>query len=74
MKDKKKNEFWATSVRRFIDDGSQKFNEIGLIYLNLRDMEDKNKIIDALIHELGHLIDNKSDYRKIKKEMLLLKQ
>jgi hypothetical protein len=69
MKDLKKDEFWGTSVRRFITDGEEKHNEVGLIFINFRDSEDLLNVIEIVKHELTHLIDNKKDLRKIKSNL-----
>ena len=64
MKDAKKDEYWGTSVRRFLTDGESKFNQEGTVYINLRDVEDREKVIKIIRHELTHLIDDKIDLEK----------
>ena len=65
MKNPKKDSYWGTSVRKLLTDGESKYNEEGTIYINLRDTEDKMKIVKIVKHELGHLIDNKDDLKKV---------
>jgi len=69
MKDDKKNEYWGTSVRRFVTDGEKQYHEIGTIYVNLKDCEDSAKIVDIVKHELKHLIDDKLILKEVIKNI-----
>jgi len=61
MKDSKKEDYWGTSIRKFLTDGETRFDEEGIIYINTRDAGDRNKIIQIILHELEHLIDDKEN-------------
>jgi len=65
MKDIKKDNYWGTSVKKYITDGENNYNEEGFIYLNLRDCKDIGKILDTIDHELEHLIGPESRNRII---------
>ena len=59
LKNKKKNEYWATSIKRYVTNGHDKFNEEGIIYLNLRDIKSDSVLLEAVAHEMSHLLDDK---------------
>jgi predicted SprT family Zn-dependent metalloprotease len=62
MKDFKKDDYWATSVKRYKTDGESNFKEQGYIYLNLRDLKTEGNmesLLQAMHHELNHLVSEK---------------
>lgn len=66
MKKSKKDEFWGTSVKRFIKTGDEVFKQEGTIYLNIRDIKTKEHFLQAVAHEAAHLLD---DGEKLKQQI-----
>ena len=58
MNPQKKDSFWATSIKRYLTNGHSSLNQEGTIYLNLKDIEDDEKLIEAVAHEASHLLDD----------------
>ena len=59
MKDNKKNEFYATSVKCYLSDNESKYNQEGYIQLNFRDMPDNDLLLKAITHEAYHILGDK---------------
>jgi hypothetical protein len=74
MRERKKDNYWGTSVRHYITDGVNKFKEEGVIYINLRDSPSDNKIIEVIKHELSHIIDNQEDLKNMLHDLDELKE
>jgi hypothetical protein len=69
MKTPKKDEFYATSVLRYVTDGIGKYKTEGNIYLNVRDITDVGKIIKAVAHEAAHLLEKYEKRHEIEKHI-----
>jgi len=65
MRESKKDNYWATSVKRFVTDGVDKFKEEGIIRVNLRDIgNDMDKFLCGIAHEASHLLDDGPNLRE----------
>ena len=58
-----KKEFWGTSVKRFITDGFDRFSEEGFIYVNLKDIDSDEKLLEVITHEASHLLDDSPELK-----------
>lgn len=56
LQKQKKEEYWGTSVLRYVSDGIDKLNTEGTIYLNFRDAGDVKDILKQVNHEGNHLL------------------
>jgi hypothetical protein len=76
MRTNKKEEYWGTSVKKFIavlnrkGDDAIRFQETGSIYLNLRDATEKRKLANIIIHELEHLLEDEKDLLEEAKKLV----
>lgn len=64
MNSKKKNKYFATSVKRFYSvtgEGTpeERFGATGVMYLNYNDIKDLAMLLKAVAHEAAHLLDDK---------------
>ena len=65
IKEDKKPDYWGTSIKRYTTDGADNFNVRGYIYINTRDIGTYSKLLEAIVHEGAHLLEDKSDIREV---------
>ena len=58
MKEKKKDDFYGTCVRKYLTDGTSKYAEQGTIFINLVECKTLRRLCRVLAHEVGHLLDD----------------
>ena len=64
MKNKKKDGYWGTSVKRFMRETNIDTNQAskscleGTIYINMRDVPDEDMILRIIAEEACHLLDD----------------
>jgi hypothetical protein len=65
MRDKKKDEYYGTSIKTFLEDNNGRYNQEGYIYLNIRDTSDFTQLLIVAAHEAWHIIDDKPGFEPI---------
>lgn len=58
MKNYKQDDYWGTSVKRYITDGENQFNLEGNIYVNVRDVDTLDMLLKVMGHEGAHLLED----------------
>jgi len=64
LKKNKKDEYWGTSVKRFVrmtdetNGITETYKVEGVIYLNLKDISDTGKLLQVVAEEAAHLLDD----------------
>jgi len=59
---------WAYSVKRYLTDSYGKYQVEGVIYLNLKDATDDDKVLREIAHEASHLLENE-DFEETKEKV-----
>ena len=69
MAETDKEDYFGTSYRRYVTDGTDNFHEEGEIFVNIWDIEGPDMLIKVVAHEAAHLIEGIEGFDEMKEAL-----